>query len=193
MRRPFRYASILVPVSILILWISSYSYENGVRRDTGNAGGLAWWITSIAGRIEIEWGIDPEPIESHGYFTFDHMKVEPGYDTTFEVRDVHFVRGFALARSTELHGPPGPRARVVPGEPFRMVTMLTTMIVVPYWALTLLGLVSSAVVFYRRRRLPSDVQVANLRFCKHCGYDLRATSDRCPECGTLIRVRTTAT
>ena len=52
----------------------------------------------------------------------------------------------------------------------------------PYWALTLLMLTVPIWQLFllrgRRRR-----QLAGM--CPVCGYDLRATSDRCPECGTV--------
>ena len=53
---------------------------------------------------------------------------------------------------------------------------------IPYWlptALTTLPLLLSALLRLRDRRRVS----AGL--CRGCGYDLRATPDRCPECGTI--------
>jgi len=58
-------------------------------------------------------------------------------------------------------------------------------VVIPFWAifLPLAGLTSWAWVrWYRRREWQQPGR------CQKCGYDLRATSDRCPECGTPVKV-----
>src|SRR5262249_54482619 len=53
--------------------------------------------------------------------------------------------------------------------------------VVPGWAVALLASVAPAIWLWRRvRRRPSGI-------CPVCGYDLRASPQRCPECGTAVR------
>ena len=54
----------------------------------------------------------------------------------------------------------------------------TTVAAVPVWPLSLLFAVLPVARLYRRlrRRHP-------LGHCRRCGYDLRATPGRCPECG----------
>jgi hypothetical protein len=47
----------------------------------------------------------------------------------------------------------------------------------PHWSLALAFAVPGALRAVRpRAKIPGA--------CRHCGYDLRATPDRCPECGT---------
>ena len=54
---------------------------------------------------------------------------------------------------------------------------------VPFWVMGLLcavvGGVSGVMARVQRRRAPRGR-------CRVCGYDLRASRERCPECGTLI-------
>src|SRR5688500_17904342 len=65
------------------------------------------------------------------------------------------------------------------GMPTRRIAML----VIPYWSLALILSIVPVVALVRDRR--RRWQRRNRR-CLQCGYDLRATSDRCPECGTAI-------
>jgi hypothetical protein len=57
-------------------------------------------------------------------------------------------------------------------------------VVLPFWLLVLIfGLMPSwaSVRYVRRRRA-----TAAFGHCPACGYDLRATPERCPECGTVV-------
>jgi hypothetical protein len=56
----------------------------------------------------------------------------------------------------------------------------TTMVMVPHWAILAATSVLPAwsIVSTRRRRLALEQGR-----CARCGYDLRATPGRCPECG----------
>ena len=57
-----------------------------------------------------------------------------------------------------------------------------SIVVTPIWPLAALAAIFPAIALYhrRRRRKPG--------VCSRCGYDLRATPDRCPECGTPAAV-----
>jgi hypothetical protein len=58
---------------------------------------------------------------------------------------------------------------------------------VPLWFLALCPTLAGWLLWQRRAGRPPNV-------CRTCGYDLRATPDRCPECGTVPaeRARTAA-
>jgi hypothetical protein len=54
-------------------------------------------------------------------------------------------------------------------------------VTIPYWFLLVLTAIIPAVSIRRRIR---QLHRKRNNLCQQCGYDLRATADRCPECGT---------
>jgi hypothetical protein len=60
------------------------------------------------------------------------------------------------------------------------------LVLVPLWA-PLLILCGAAAVFRRSAKRSLREQRRRAGACPDCGYDLRATPDRCPECGTIAR------
>ena len=58
----------------------------------------------------------------------------------------------------------------------------STQIIVPIWMIVALFGALPLVWFYRWKR---HSQLHQKGYCFNCGYDLRATPVRCPECGTI--------
>jgi hypothetical protein len=70
--------------------------------------------------------------------------------------------------------------------------MSYTAVVLPYWLLTLLVGMPWIVFLARRWRSRAARRIA-AGLCPACGYDLRASPDRCPECGAIVQPRSPAT
>jgi hypothetical protein len=64
-------------------------------------------------------------------------------------------------------------------------------VVVPYWVLVLLFTILPATRW--RLAVHRRSKIKQMGKCRRCGYDLRATPDRCPECGTVTPKETART
>jgi hypothetical protein len=158
--------SLLLCLCGVVFWIRSHTHGDVLYRHAQATGCLE--INSLGGLLEVCWG-------TH------RVAFHPpdGWESTFWP----FAR-----RSPYIVG--GLRSRFA-GFDFRRVRIAgggtlidTTVITVPWWLIcVVVGLPAlaraPALVRRWRRRLHG--------LCIECGYDLRATPDCCPECGTLVQ------
>jgi hypothetical protein len=168
--------SLLLCVAVCVLWVRSYWVFSRVSHRVPYAGGPAdpshggWDSTDVVlhrGRFYVERAsvrsrfasVQPrarwEGFENHTRQPY--VDFEPGY--------WHWtVAGFAVIH---LDGSDGTGIEV-------------TRVAFPAWALAAPSAALPAIAAARRvrRRFRKGC-------CRNCGYDLRATPERCPECGTI--------
>jgi hypothetical protein len=75
------------------------------------------------------------------------------------------------------------------GAPSGYRTAAAWLIQAPFWfPLAITGLLPARAI-YRRARNHARCRHAQRGLCPTCGYDLRATPERCPECGAIPTAR----
>jgi hypothetical protein len=150
--------SLLLCAAATALWARASRHQDAVffhTRDSTNA------LFSGQGRIVFNRthrpGSNPPDVP---VFAYQHMRMEPR--RWFLPAALGF--GFAIGRTIQ-----------VP------TTTTYTGFAIPYWFIILALLIAPITSLRRRLRLRRRQRQG---LCLRCGYDLRATAHRCPECGS---------
>ena len=185
-RRLFNLAaavSLGMMLAVVALWVRSYTWYDDVgiattskatsyRRDryhrlVSNLGGLTWNTTTY------EWAsakaIENTPLPEGLRYWHDASPAQPGADSAFG----QFL-GFHIMRDG-----------YTPPDPDTIYSFRSVSVRAPMWfPLSFVATLPAMrfIVFLLRRRGRSRA----LGLCPACGYDLRATPDRCPECGMAV-------
>ena len=157
--------SLLLCIAVCVLWVRSYRTVDMLHvRTAGRISHVSPYGGSLWLGTWLRRDHDPSSLTT-GYRPFPAA----GNDVIWEgyrQRPHARLLGFHyLAEHAEL---PSYRLLIVPG----------------WFALTL---TAAAPAFWLYGRLRSRAR-SRRGFCPSCGYDLRATPDRCPECGTAASV-----
>jgi hypothetical protein len=171
--------SLLLCIAVLALWVRSYwardqwSYRwREVQGDNDSFG--AHGLTSLGGQVWIGyWWQDNRYLRrSHEGLSVEAWRIgsvqQQGsqFSPPAGVDSRAWRLGFGWSWYT--HGTDAERA-----------------VIVPHWLLLAVSAAPAAAIVARRRRTQSLRRPA--ASCVHCGYDLRATPDKCPECGEEAR------
>ena len=177
-------------VAAVALWVRSHYWsdtiifhltpapEHPVGRD------VSLWLFSNAGGAAIELQRTVAPISSRGSEQLYGVR-HPRFSVSKYHTPAHDRRPHRPTRSLtwRLFG------FDVEGETFSTVISIPTRrdsIVFPYWMAALAASVVPGVRVWRAARRSRDRWRGR---CARCGYDLRATPERCPECGSAVARR----
>ena len=179
MRRLFSLAaavSLLLCLATATLWVVSC-----YRGDGRGTGGHGFWMTifNIRGHLELSWmrgTVAGDPYSS----AYSRGPVDTTPLVKSLTRRAQLFRGTASSYrfvDFEFHTL---RARDRKGN-----DGISRIVVIPHWFLVVaFAALPTAWLISRARRDPRAKREA-LGQCVYCGYDLRATPDKCPECGTV--------
>jgi hypothetical protein len=173
--------SLVLCVTTAVLWVRSYRVADSLRMiyftPYPNCDLVhELYFKSMAGGVSLEEDIDHFrkgegiKVRGSGWSTFG-TPVYPFFGTRSLIASRNHLSvwqqvGFEIGNSSE-----GTPPSVVRG------------VILPHWACMGLLLITPALWFASNRRRQRRIAAG---LCARCGYDLRATPDRCPECGTAI-------
>lgn len=176
--------SCLALIATVTLGIRSHWYSTGLKqsREVG-VSVRSWWLTLSQGRLiwqlQIMEAVHVLPVGIRGngrvrYFNHSsrHSPLDGWHYGVGPLPDGYQVFGFFITHTND------PRMRY---KVFRL-----TLVAIPCWFLATLFGILPVHWLLRGRRNRLRQQRLRQGMCVHCGYDLRASKERCPECGELI-------
>jgi hypothetical protein len=177
--------SLLVCVGTMVLWVRSHRIADLLGREsatdaTGRRCGGS--ISSGAGGAQVVFWVRHHaatPLEpGTGWSRFSHA-VDSKHGAAHQVylSSIGATQFLGVAWAHYQIDPSGGRGGVAMGAPTQSVWQLE----VPYYLIAVVAALLPACWVWRRSRRP------RAGCCARCGYDLRATPDRCPECGAASK------
>jgi len=177
--------SLLLCLATIVLWVRSYWVASYLHSSAGwDPGHMShsevWSATSCAGELNYVWtyqllGPHPEmtvfPVRN--LVRRFETPATPRWRANRDLPATYFGFGYRITRFRRVFDPPNSGAHVVTSKA----------VAVPYWGVTVLLALLPGVRGLRRWRRRKALTGNH---CQVCGYDLRATPGRCPECGTAV-------
>ncbi|HZL36418.1 MAG TPA: hypothetical protein VFC78_13950 [Tepidisphaeraceae bacterium] len=162
--------SLLLCVATTVIWLGSYRYTSISFYDEYVKAAPQRGVTVLFGngRFYLEYRVDLADVSRPGWQSYLTGRKEPAFlnGVIFQNPTLANRLGFDSHR---IRNQSGTREWVV----------------IPLWlAAIMMG--ALPILWVRRRAARAKSLRAGHRQCRRCGYDLRATPDRCPECGTIV-------
>ena len=171
--------SLLLCAAVVGLWV--WSYRSPVSVTLSDRPNSTWFLHAERGRLALvrQWMSPAPPPGWRGTTSrYGEVRVE-GYGAngwmSYGADDLTGRLGFG-------HAVVGASVGLGGGSGMLRFRQNATYWMAPFWALLVVFGVLPAIewsVFSRKRRRRASGA------CVHCGYDLRATPGRCPECGAV--------
>jgi hypothetical protein len=176
--------SLILCVATVAVWVRSYWRMDELRLRFGESPASATYTSVFSSRgVLMFWArrTPALPWFRTGQFLSGYERM-----ATWAPQTAGSLRGMDGGTLEPSHVAPGWQARTDVSAAWG--TMPSVSVVMPHWIVFLVTAILPGVAIYRIKR--DTAKARELRrvmrgACPKCSYDLRATPQRCPECGTV--------